>query len=112
MGYTIPGGSKGAYSLRVPKLFLAFIVASFLLASRLRAGALEDGFTNPPDSARVQTWWHWMNGNVTREGITKDLEAMKHDGIGGFTAFHVTDGIPPGPVGYMHDEWLKLMEHT
>ena len=39
-----------------------------------------------------------MNGNVSRDGITKDLEAMKRVGLGGFTAFDVTDAIPPGPV--------------
>jgi len=39
------------------------------------------GFQNPPLSARPHTWWHWMNGNVTAEGITADLEAMKEVGI-------------------------------
>lgn len=28
------------------------------------------------DSAAPRTWWHWMNGNVSKEGITADLEAM------------------------------------
>src|SRR5207244_12323522 len=58
------------------------------------------------------TWWHWMNGNVTRQGITADLEAMKRIGIGGFQAFHVTDAIPPGPVGYLSEQWLDLMQHA
>ena len=30
---------------------------------------LEAGFQNPPASARPRVWWHWMNGNVTEEGI-------------------------------------------
>src|SRR5213078_656054 len=46
------------------------------------------------------------------EGITKDLEAMKRVGLGGFTAFSVTDAIPPGPVNYLSDQWLELMEHA
>ena len=74
--------------------------------------SLEEQFRNPPAEARPRVWWHWMNGNVSREGITKDLEAMKRVGLGGFQAFHVTDGIPAGPVGYMSDRWLELMEHT
>src|SRR5215212_2084957 len=74
--------------------------------------ALAEGFVNPPDSARPHTWWHWMNGNVSREGITKDLEAMKRVGLGGFQAFSVNDAIPAGPVGYMSEQWLELMEHT
>jgi hypothetical protein len=39
--------------------------------------ALKEGFRNPPDSAKPHTWWHWVNGNVSQSGITKDLEAMK-----------------------------------
>ena len=35
---------------------------------------LEGDFRNPPDSARPRVWWHWMNGNVTKAGITADLE--------------------------------------
>ena len=41
------------------------------------ADDLAAGFQNPPDSAKPHTWWHWMNGNVTKAGITADLEAMK-----------------------------------
>jgi hypothetical protein len=48
----------------------------------LAGDALEDGFLRPPDSAKPHTWWHWMNGNVTKEGITADLEAMKRVGVG------------------------------
>jgi hypothetical protein len=58
------------------------------------------GFQNPPVSARPQTWWDWMNGNITKEGITADLEAMHRVGIS--EANIITIGIdgwcPPGPV--------------
>ena len=40
---------------------------------------LENGFHHPPDQAKPQVWWHWMNGNITKAGITADLEAMKTD---------------------------------
>jgi len=30
--------------------------------------ALEEGFKNPPDSAKPRTWWHWTGGNITKEG--------------------------------------------
>ncbi len=66
---------------------------------------LESGFLNPPDSARPQTWWHWMNGNITRAGITADLEAMKQIGLGGATIVNVDCGIPRGPVAFMSPEW-------
>jgi hypothetical protein len=81
-------------------------------AEAAEAGSLEDAFKNPPDSARARTWWHWMNGNVTADGITRDLEAMKRVGIGGFQIFDVGTGIPKGPVEYLSDAWLKLMQHA
>jgi hypothetical protein len=50
---------------------------------------LESGFFNPPDEARPHTFWLWMNGNITREGITADLEAMDRVGIGGVYIINV-----------------------
>ena len=47
---------------------------------------LERGFEDPPASARPRVWWHWMNGNITKEGITRDLEWMARVGIGAFRA--------------------------
>ena len=41
---------------------------------------LEPGFLNPPASARPWVYWFWLNSNITREGITADLEAMKESG--------------------------------
>ncbi len=73
---------------------------------------LAAGFVTPPDSARPFTWWHWMNGNVTKEGITLDLEAMKRVGIGGFQIFDVGEQIAQGPVIYGSPEWLALKQHA
>ena len=36
--------------------------------------SLEDGFKSPPNEAKARTWWHWISGNVSKSGITKDLE--------------------------------------
>ena len=68
---------------------------------------LETGFLNPPDSAKPQTWWHWMNGNITKAGLTADLEAMKQIGLGGATIVNVDCGIPRGPVNFMSPEWRE-----
>ncbi len=73
---------------------------------------LAAGFVNPPDSARPHTWWHWMNGNVTKEGITADLEAMKRVGVGGAQIFVVDCDIPHGPVKIMSPEFLALVKHA
>ena len=56
--------------------------------------ALENGFKTPPNSAKPRVWWHWMNGNITKEGIQLDLEWMKRVGIGGFQNFDASLGTP------------------
>src|SRR3954468_24393202 len=75
---------------------------------------LAQGFIDPPDSAKPRTWWHWVSGNATKEGITADLEAMKRIGVGGAQAFSVDQSPEPfhGPVKYMSPEWRELMKHA
>ena len=58
---------------------------SFIAA--LRAEELEQQFANPPTQARLRAYWWWLNGNVTKEAITKDLEWMKPIGMGGGLVF-------------------------
>src|SRR5262245_53617979 len=74
----------------------------------LQAATLEEGFKTSPQSAKPHTWWHWMNGNVTKEGITLDLESMARVGIGGFQNFDAGTGIPKGPIEYLSPQWLEL----
>ena len=69
---------------------------------------LEAGFRNPPESAKPRIWWHWMNGNITKEGIKADLEWMKRVGIGGFQSFDAdisTPQIVEKRLIYMTPEW-------
>jgi hypothetical protein len=73
---------------------------------------LDQRFKNPTGDALPYTMWFWMNGHVTREGITKDLEAMKRVGIGGVFNFDAGTGIPKGPVEYLSAEWLELKVHA
>ena len=76
------------------------------------AGTLETAFRQPPPGAHAKTWWHWMNGNITAEGITLDIEAMKRAGIRGFQIFQVGTGIPKGPVDYSSAEHTRLLQHA
>ena len=75
------------------RLFFSFalvaLIPFFAKTGVMAEGNLEKSFTNPPDSAKPQTWWHWMNGNISKEGITADLEAMKQIGLGGATIVNV-----------------------
>ena len=88
-----------------PLLISAWSLCLVLTASAAPNDPLASGFLNPPDSAKPQTWWHWMNGNITKAGITADLEAMKQIGLGGATIVNADCGIPHGPVNFMSPEW-------
>ena len=60
----------------------------FLCPGMIRAeGDLSRGFADPPPSARTRAFWWWLNGNVTKAAITRDLEEMKAKGFGGVLLF-------------------------
>src|ERR1700760_3585199 len=73
-------------------MVLGVLVTANTAFAQNAGDALDAGFRNPPDSAKPRTWWHWTNGNVTEEGITKDLEWMRRVGIGGFQLVDVASG--------------------
>ena len=73
---------------------------------------IEKNFVTPPDEARIWVYWFWLNGNISRGGITADLEAMKRVGIGGVLIMEVDQGAPVGPVAFASPEWLKLFKHA
>jgi hypothetical protein len=74
------------------------------------ADALARSFADPPATARPWVYWFWMDGNLSREGITADLEAMKRAGLGGVIIMEVNVGIPQGPVKFMSPEWRQLFK--
>lgn len=73
---------------------------------------LEKGFVNPPDSARPGVWWHWLNGNISKEGITRDLEAMAAQGIGEASIFNLRGQAGQGPVTYGSVQWQECVNHA
>lgn len=76
-------------------------------------GDLEKSFMNPPQSAKPWVFWFWMNGNVTKEGITADLEAMQQTGIGGTVMMRLRwYGPPPGKIDFNTPEWLDIYAHA
>ena len=93
------------------KIEFIFIAAGMASAA-FSAGLSPEGFRNPPPEARPHTWWHWMNGNVTKEGITADLEAMAAVGIGGAQIFDAGLALPKGPVEFAADSWYDCLAHA
>jgi len=73
---------------------------------------LKKGFLNPPDSARPGVYWYFMDGNMSKEAITADLESMKAVGIGNVLFLEVNVGIPRGKVDFLSEEWQNLFKHV
>lgn len=76
---------------------------------------LLSNFKNPPNEARPRVWWHWMNGNVTQEGIKKDLEWMERTGIGGFHNFDAglaTPEVTEKKLVFMTPDWKNAFKLT
>src|SRR6185295_4615138 len=76
---------------------------------------LERGFKTPPDAAKPRVWWHWMNGNITKEGIKLDLEWMHRIGIGGFQNFDASlfaDTVVDKRLVYMTPEWKDAFSYA
>lgn len=73
------------------------------------------GFDNPPSSARPRVWWHWLNGNITKEGIDKDIDWMARSGLGGlqnFDAEMMTPQLVPKRLPYMSPGWADAFRHA
>jgi hypothetical protein len=73
---------------------------------------LKKSFISPPDSVRPGVYWYFMDGNLSREAMTADLESMKEAGIGNLVFLEVNVGIPRGKVDFLSDEWLDLFKHA
>jgi hypothetical protein len=93
------------------RIYLLLLIASLLRLAAV-ADPLVDGFVNPPNAARAGVWWRWIDGNITREGITRDLAEMSRKGIRSVDVFDVGGGLPAGPAAMMDPQWRSLFEHT
>jgi hypothetical protein len=93
------------------QLFFAitFLLVIGIVTPSISQTELKSGFLNPPASAKAETWWHWLDGNVSKAGITADLEAMKRVGIAKAQIFNVSSAYPQGPCPYMSKEWLDMV---
>ena len=81
-----------------------------------RAGDLLQSFASPPESARPWTFWYWLQGSVSKEGITADLEAMKRIGLAGAYLVPIKDVANPPlfqpPIRTLTPEWWAMLRHT
>src|SRR6266700_1086350 len=83
--------------------------------SQVSPDTLKRGFETPPSSARPRVWWHWMNGNITQEGIKLDLEWMHRVGVAGFQNFDAalqTPQVVDKRLAYMTPEWKDAFKYA
>jgi len=87
-------------------------IALILINITVMGQNLEESFNTPPDSVKSWVFWFWINGNISHEGITKDLEAMKAVGINGVMWMEVSGPwwAPQGKIEAGSKEWHDAMQ--
>lgn len=96
-------------------ILFVFLCMTTLSQAQVPAASLKASFANPPKEARPRVWWHWMNGNITKDGIRKDLEWMERSGIAGFQNFDAslfTPLVVQKKLVYMTPEWKDAFKFT
>ncbi len=86
-----------------------------IVAQTVTTDNLLQGFINPPNAAKPRVWWHWMNGNISKDGIQKDLDWFTRVGIGGFQNFDAalfTPVVVPKKIVFMTSEWKDAFKFT
>ena len=101
--------------MKIIAFLLLSIGASAQVVATKPADPLLGGFVHPPQSARPLVWWHWMNGNISKEGIKLDLEWMRRVGIAGFQNFDAalaTPQVVDHRIAYMTPEWKDVFKYA
>lgn len=105
--------------MRIKLIIIAFFVVCCLIScgkqqqTTVSMDDVEASFKDIPASVQTSVYWYWINGNISKEGVVKDLHAMKDAGINRAFIGNIGDqqGIPHGTVKLFTDEWWDIM-HT
>jgi len=94
------------------KMINVLLLFWFLTGIVLAKDELAEDFSNPPASARPWVYWFPLSGNLTKEGITADFEAMARVGIGGVLYMEVDQGAPKGKADFAGPLWREMFQHA
>ena len=95
-----------------------FAVLAAAMATVQPSAAIDpESFQNPPKTNYPETWFHFISGNVSKEGITADLEALADAGFSGVQLFHghFSDDVWPGvtaPIKCLDPNWDDAVRHV
>lgn len=99
------------------KLTAFFVALGTIISGQLAKAdgfdVMQKKFTETPKEQPLAVYWYWLDGNISEEGVVKDLQAMKQVGINRVQIGMIGDGqgAPRGPVRMFTDEWWQIM-HT
>ena len=91
-------------------LFGILLLAPLAALNAADGDPLAREFANPPASAQPWVYWWWLNGCVTKDGIVRDLDHMKSQGINGALVFHAGEGETPWRTEFMSEAWRDLFK--
>lgn len=96
--------------LKISKLCILFLFCSTISAQEL--ATMAKNFKSPPAFTKPAIYWYWMNEHVSKDGITKDLEAMSRVGIGEAMIGNIYEGGVPGNIKTLSSDWFDCMRHA
>ena len=94
-------------------LFALAVAISTAASAQEIISLIEKNFKGIPWSQPIGVYWYWISGNMSSEGVVKDLEAMKKAGITRVQIGMIGEGqgAPQGPVRMFTEEWWNIL-HT
>ncbi|WP_428331495.1 glycosyl hydrolase [Mucilaginibacter sp.] len=92
-------------------LFFCFACLSSSLCCA-QISKIKAGFLNPPNNAKPGVYWYFMDGNITKASMTKDLESMRKAGIGNVIFLEVNVGVPVGSVNFLSKQWQDMFTYA
>ena len=96
--------------MRIHFILIAIVLVACATANDV--DQLKQSFANPPQEAQPGVYWYFMDGNLNRGEMTKDLESMKEAGISNLIFLEVGIGVPRGPIDFMSEPWQDLFVHA
>lgn len=110
---TLPATPAPEAGKRLATFLAALALLPLLSGCRAPLGdRLGEGFVRPAPATRPWVYWYWIDEHISREGITRDLEAMARVGIGEALIGHVSPGQERGPVPMLSARWWEMVEHA
>lgn len=76
-------------------------------------GTMETTFRAIPDSQKIAVYWYWMSDNISKEGVVKDLQAMKRVGINRVQIGNIGgQNVPYGKVKFYSEGWWEVLHQA